>query len=448
MIDVSSKIKKAFQNDSMQKNWFISFPNIDEGADFNLLTNDDLVEDSIKISENLCSDAQLKFGKCEGNIFEFEMVYNDYSIVGEVIDVYLILGDYTDEPFVVGRYLITDEKIANDRLTKAITAYDILSVLNELDVTYWYYMEIEFPITLKNYRDSLLEYVGQEQVEKELPNDDIVLETSPLDGESDINFNTIMSGICEFNGVFGGINRNGLFDYYTLTAEDQEETYPSESTFPSSETFPKSIKGKNYFIDPHLIKDDITWANYVCKPIDIIQVRNKNGVAILDYTIPEKTGTNIYVIQSNHIVDGLSSSELTKAVERFAQQVYKITYIPCTANVKMDLSYEVGDAITLTSTKGTRLPTFILKRTATGGMSAFDEIDAQGNEEYENEIAAGSDDYEEIYDDLDDLSDRVSDLEENGGIVIESVPTLPESPRKNVLYLVQGEYQGSGFWVT
>ena len=51
--------------------------------------------------------------------------------------------------------------------------------------------------------------------------------------------------------------------------------------------------------------------------------------------------------------------------------------------------------------------------------------------------------YDELADEIDDLNDRVSDIEEDGGITIISVRTLPEAPKKNVLYLVQGDV-----WVT
>lgn len=439
MINVSSRIKKAFQNDSMPKHYYIHFPNIDvEASGFELLTNSEIVEDSFKLSENLNSEDQLHYGRCEGNMIEFEICYNPYSIVGEIIDVYLILGDYIYEPFVIGRYIVSDEKMSNDRKTKSITAYDILSILNELDVTYWCYT-LTFPMSLKQIRDSLLEYVGQNQEEKTLINDSLVFYTNPWAEQYDIKFNTVMSNICEWNAVFGGIDRNGLFNYTSLTATDNEETYPSSETFPSSHTFPKSIRGSFYYIDPHLIKDDIMWENYICKPIDIIQVRNTTGTAVLDYTIPERTGDNIYVIQNNAFVDVMNSDQLLTAVRRFAEAVYKIYYTPCTANVKMDLSYEVGDPVTLTTTDGTRISTYILKRVATGGMSAFDEFEATGNEEFLNDIA--SDDssmYDELQDEIDELDDRLSDVETDGGITIISVKTLPEAPRKNVLYLIQG----------
>lgn len=441
MINVSSRIKKAFQSDSINKRYYIYLPNIDAKiAGFNTLTNTEIADDSLQLTENLNSEEQLHYGRCEGNIIEFQMGFTPFSLVGQIIDVYLILADYDAEPFVVGRYVVNDEKIENDRLTKTITAYDILSVLNEMDVTYWCY-DITFPKTLKELRDSLMDYVGQNQVEKTLINDDIVIKSNPWQGENDITFNSVISNICEWSAVFGGVNRNGLFDYYSLTPTDNEETYPSAATFPSSNTFPKSIRGKNYYIDPHLIKDDLTWNNYICKPIDIIQVRNKDNQAIFEYVIPNTTDMNIYVIKDNILVNEMSTEELQKAVIRFAQAVYKIYYTPVNANIKMDLSLEVGDAITLTGSDGTRIPTFILKRTASGGIVAFDEIEAEGKEEFENDIGDTTESsmYDELSDQLNDVDDRVTNLEDGGGgITIMSVTQMPEVPQKNVLYLVQG----------
>lgn len=442
MIEVSNRIKKAFQSDSIQKKYYIYFPNIDVTmSGFELVTNHDIVDESIKLTENLNTEDQLHYGRCEGNMVEFALEYTPYSLVGQIIDIYLILVDYIDEPFTVGRYIITNEKIENNRLTKSITAYDILSVLNDMDVSYWCY-NLTFPMTVKQLRNSLFEYVGQTQAAKELINDSTLILTNPWQGEMDISFNKVMVPICEWNAVFGGINRTGAFDYYTLTPTTNEETYPSKGTFPSQNTFPQSIRGKNYYVEPGLIKDDITWENYICKPIDIIHVRNKENQPIYEYTIPNGSGEmNIYVIEDNYIVDNISAESLAEGVRKFAQAVYKIYYIPVTANVKMDLSYEVGDAITLTSTNGTRLPTYILKRVASGGIVAFDEIEATGKEEFEFELsdsASESGYYDDLYEQVEELGDRVSEMETEGSLQIVSVTHLPESPKKNVLYLVQG----------
>lgn len=441
MINVSSRIKRAFQSDSMPKHYYIYFPNIDKTkSGFELVSNHDIVDNSFKLTENLNTEEQLHYGRCEGNMIEFAIQYTPYSLVGQIIDIYMILGDYITEPFTVGRYVIDSEKIENNRMTKTITAYDILSVLNELDVSYWCY-SLTFPMTIKQLRDSLMEYVGQNQEETTLINDSVTLKENPWQGDMDISFNKAISPICEINAVFGGIDRTGAFKYYSLTPSDNEETYPSSITYPSDQIFPKSIRGKNYYIDPSLIKDDITWENYICKPIDIIHVRNKDNNPVLEYTIPNTTDANIYVIKDNYIVDVVDIEVLRAAIQRFAQAVYKVYYTPVEANVKMDLSYEVGDPITLTSTYGTRIPTYILKRTATGNMVAFDEFEATGKEEFEFDVSNtgdGSSMYEDLSEQINDLGDRVSEMETEGTLTILSVAQLPETPKKNVLYLIQG----------
>ena len=402
MIEVSSRIKKAFQSDSIYKRYFIYFPNIDsERAGFNTISNSGIADDSIKITENLNNEDQLHYGRCEGNMIEFEMGYTPFSLVGQIIDVYMILADYDTEPFAIGRYVISEEKIENERLTKVLTAYDILSILNNLDVSYWCY-NTTFPTTIKQLRNSILNYVGQNQVDKDLINDDIIVVDNPWTGENDITFNRVISSICEWNAVFGGINRTGLFDYYKLTPIDNTETYPSTGLFPSNSTFPKSI---------------------------------------MEYAIPGTTDMNIYVIKDNDLAGHFSTEDLIKAVTRFAQAVYKVYYTPVKANVKMDLSLEVGDPITLTASDGRRIPTFILKRTASGGIVAFDEIEATGKEEFENEVSDKATDegmYDELAEQLNDVDDRLTNVEEGGGITILSVEALPEAPKKNVLYLVQG----------
>lgn len=440
MIPVSSKIKAAFQSDSMFKTYYLVFLNSDLGII--RIDNTGLSSDGITLTEPMCSEEQLHYGRCEAATFEFEMKYVATSLVGQIFDVYLVLGDYFDEEdiFTVGRYIVDTEDVENDRSVKTVTAFDIMYVLNHLDITYWMY-QLNFPITIKNFRDSLFEYVGQEQVEVELINDNAVLYQNPLDNQTDISFEAIMTGLCEVNGVFGHINREGKFDYKSLTAVDSEETYPGKATYPGSDLFPKSMRGKNYFINPHLIVSDISWSNYMCKTVDIVQARNSAGKVVLEYQLPNKTtNTNIYVIQNNWIIDAFENATLNEVIRNFAEFISKITYMPVDANVKMDLSFEVGDAITLTSTDGTRIPTFIFSRTMTGIVSAFDNFVATGYEEFINEAPSSDGAIEEIASEVSDLDDRVTALEGgDGNIQILSVKELPSAPRKNVLYLVQGK---------
>lgn len=437
MIPVSTRIKAAFRNDSMLKHYKLQFVN-EEAKD---IYNDSITEESMEIIENLCSEEQLHYGRCEACSCEFEMLNLYESLNGCVFDLYLQLGDYDDEIFTVGRYIIEGETVSNDKKVTGITAYDIMYYLRDLDVTYWYYNELSFPMTLKQIRDSLFEYIGQAQETIELINDDIIMQNGPLDGENYVTFATIMESICEVDGVFGHIGRDGEFKYVSLISQEVEETYPGEDTYPSSETFPSSIRSTSYDYGQHLVKYDMWWENYKCKMIDRVQLRNKTGAAVVEYALPGKEeGTNIYVIQNNWCVWEASAADLQKMAKRFAEKVQKVTYTPVEIETKMDLSMEVGDNISFITTDNQRIFTYMLTRDMKGVHSAFDKIVSTGYEEFINSSPNTDGSIVDMQDNISDLDDRVSQIEAgDGNIRILSVEELPSAPEKNVLYLIQGK---------
>lgn len=446
MIDVSAKIKAAFQSDSMLKRYFLDFPEVKNSETQEVIKkekiiSDTILSDSLTLTEPMCSEEQLHFGCNEAATFEIEFAYEDESVVGRAFNVFLVLGNYTEEEdiFTVGRYFVDTEEVSTDRVSKKITAYDVNYLLNMADVTYWAYT-LELPMTVKQIRDSLFAYVNQSQNAVTLPIDDLVIYNNPFLDEQEVLFETVIKGILEFNACFGHIDREGNFAYKNLTPTDNEENYPSKTNYPSATNFPKSIKGKNYYINPHLIKSDITWQNYKCKTVDTVQVRDLSGNVVLENHVEEKqTYTNIYVIENNWIVNALDSESLKTATALFTNAIKNITYTPVDANVKMDLSFEVGDPITLTSTKGNKLPTFIFKRTMTGITSAFDEFEATGYEEWINDPPNTDGAVNELMNDVRNLNDRVSALESgDGALQVISCKQLPEVPQKNVIYLVQG----------
>lgn len=70
MVEVPQKIKEALLNDSADINIRLHFPN-GERAD---VCNDYFVKGSVKLTESLCSQNEVKFGLCESPVFEAETV--------------------------------------------------------------------------------------------------------------------------------------------------------------------------------------------------------------------------------------------------------------------------------------------------------------------------------------------------------------------------------------
>lgn len=70
MLNVPNSIKALYQRDGVRKNFRVHFPN-GEYAD---ITNDNVVQESVKFTESLSSQSTFKFGLAEASVLEFETV--------------------------------------------------------------------------------------------------------------------------------------------------------------------------------------------------------------------------------------------------------------------------------------------------------------------------------------------------------------------------------------
>ena len=70
MLNIPNTVKALFKADGIRKNFRVHFPN----GELNDLTNADLVQESVKFTESLCSQDVLKFGLTEASVIEFETV--------------------------------------------------------------------------------------------------------------------------------------------------------------------------------------------------------------------------------------------------------------------------------------------------------------------------------------------------------------------------------------
>ena len=70
MLNIPNSVKTLYQTDGVRKNFRVHFPN-GEYAD---ITNDNVVSESVKFTESLCSQSTFKFGLAEASVLEFETV--------------------------------------------------------------------------------------------------------------------------------------------------------------------------------------------------------------------------------------------------------------------------------------------------------------------------------------------------------------------------------------
>lgn len=96
MIQLPDEIKWLYEQDSISKNFRVSFPN----GEYRDLVNADIVSESVVFTESISSNNGLKFGVCEGGHLEFETYFNhnirNLKIRAQIeIDVTSIVGEPT-----------------------------------------------------------------------------------------------------------------------------------------------------------------------------------------------------------------------------------------------------------------------------------------------------------------------------------------------------------------
>lgn len=232
------------------------------------------------------------------------------------------------------------------------------------DVKAWY-GNLKFPMTLKAFRDSLLNHIGLQQVATTLVNDNIVLEQT-LDATGTINGLELIQAICDVNGVFGTITRDGKFKYVSFNADDG--LYPSETLYPAEDLYPSNgtRNALNALLKSVPIIDD-----YETYPI--------NGCVIGDNDMYYETTNHVnpYIIRDNPLL--YDRKDLKDIAERIASKINGIFYRPAEI-VSVGLPYiELGDAITC-SRKADLVETIVLERTLKGIQSLTDTYKARGQE--------------------------------------------------------------------
>lgn len=191
------------------------------------ITNSELHFEEFELQETLCDEEYLKFGLCNASQLKFKISNVFLSMIGKKINVSAVIDEHTDTPFIFGKYKVVSDKPTDDKRYRNVTAYDALYEVGEANVASWY-NSLTFPLTLKAFRDSFFAYLGIEQVETTLVNDN--MEVAETIKPSELSGQTVIEAICEINGCFGHMNHEGKFQYVLLNAI-VEGLYPSKHYF-------------------------------------------------------------------------------------------------------------------------------------------------------------------------------------------------------------------------
>lgn len=388
MIDYA--YKDLFSDDSTSKQLIIQYEQT-------TITNEDLFDQTFTLTESLCSGNELRFGECKASRIEFKVANIVAPMSGKELTVKMSLNGYTDEFFVVGKYKVTEDKLTADKQWREIVAYDAIHTIINTDVADWYNTILpnaDSTVTMQQFRTSFINHFGLEQEEITLVNDDMIVERTiaiVASTESDtptesvsvigeaLSGKDVINAICEINGCFGHIGRDGKFHYIYLT-QKIEGLYPSTTLYPSPNLFPREVKTVPVGAGGTYISAD--YKDFKTQSIAKLQIRQeKNDIGVI-----VGSDGNEYIIENNFLVYGKGSEELTTIANNILSKITGIVYRPIVnVDTKGNPCLEVGDPIRL-STKHALIETYILQRTLKGIQALRDNYSANGVERYAEKV--------------------------------------------------------------
>lgn len=336
------------------------------------ITNNELHQEQFELTESLCSESELTFGSCEAGMVKFTVSNIFSGLKDKWITIQMVLAGNTANPFQIGRYKVYSDTPEADRTKRDIVAYDTLYDMINADVAEWYNTLLpdkDSTTTMKAFRNSFFGHFGIEQADIQLVNDGVKVEKTVEPEE--LSGATVLNCICEINGCFGHIGRDGRFHYIYLEQEIQG-LYPRNDLYPADDLYPREPKsmriGKNLHISAR-------YEDFLVKSIDKLQIRKEED----DIGVIVGSGTNAYVIQDNFLVYGKGNEELTGIANNIYEKIRGIIYRPFSADCKGNLCIEVGDAVRL-PTRYEIIESYVLKRTLKGIQALRDDYEAAGEE--------------------------------------------------------------------
>ena len=336
MININSEHKNLYVNAYKLKPDFQYEMQFD---DFKLVNND-FVKDSFELTESICKEESIVFGSC--NASQLKITLANVANVSHGKTFTLVQKVNNNYTMPLGTFTVYSATKQEDKRYTDIIAYDNMQKFNT-DVLDWY-NGLTFPLTLKQFRDSLCSYLGVTQKSVNLINDGIIVEKTI--SANTLNGLNVLKSICEINGVFGHMDRYGSLTYISLNPTSVD-----------------TIAKENI--------REIKYEQYTDNTITKVQIRQDDG----DVGAYSGTGTNCYYITGNFLAYGKPASDLQTIADNVATKILGLTYRTYIGEMTGRPDIEVGDYITYNVTS-----TYLFKRVLKGFQAIIDSIEAKGTE--------------------------------------------------------------------
>lgn len=387
--------------------------------DGTILTNKNFSSTSsdFSLSESLCSDSKLSFGKCESACLKIKIANTVKSLKGQTLQVTETLANKDNAPFKIGTYIVDEDTLTSDKKYRNITAYDRLYSISSINVSDWYsklfpskqvpliryenvtkewtytgidgkevteyyeelepitYYQTEYEsITLKAFRDSFFKYIGLTQQSTTLINDNMKVSKSVDD--IDLTAKDVLEAICEINGVFGKMSREDVFIYVELKSPSKG-LFPSKTLYPNSSLFPRKPGNVDTRRLPMGEYKTLQVGDTNFEQITKLQIRQSEDD--IGYIAGDDTGVS-YIIQGNFLTYSSGTDELKTIANNVLSKISKVIFNPINITLQGNPCVETGDTIRIVDTNNKVYMSYVLQRTLTGIQMLMDSIISEGDQ--------------------------------------------------------------------
>ena len=369
---INYQYENLFKQDSVAKELSITGTGIS-------ITNSNMDGERFSIEEILNSGRDLNFGECNSAKLSFSVGYYDKSIVGMELTAKTTPSGGT--AFQFGKYRVVSDEPTADRKWRDVVAYDALYEILKMNVAGWYNTLLpntNSSVTLKQFRDSFFTLVGITQKSVTLVNDSITI-TRTVDPKV-MTGKTVLNAICQLNGCFGRIGRDGQFEYVFL-AVPAEGLFPADDLYPADDLFPEEYGFESNERYEHGTYISCKYEDFLTQVIDKLEIRlsdDSPGVSV-------GSGENVYIIKNNFLLFDKDSTALTSIANNILGVIGGVWYRPCNVDAVGNPCLECGDGIRINTTDRMVIDTIILKRKIKGIQSLKDNLIADGLEKREND---------------------------------------------------------------
>lgn len=471
MLKVWNKVKSAYFDESENKHLIVTFPEI------NLtLTRSQIRKETMEIKEAILDQESIEFVGCIASQFKLQISSIKKKLKGKKIEVSIYTDSTSDKPVKLFSGIVDSDERTGNKRSKEIKAYDMMYSLADTDVTTWFktqvaYLKMGKKLTVKKFRNELFAFIGLAQKKRTLANDSFSIkqlvnmvdkddgEDADEEEQEKIYALDLIKAICQINGVFGIINRNGEMDYRRLGVEDEDDgAYPGVD--PDDKTnglylpFVPGIGVTDIITDSTFYPSykSVTYEDYDVHGITKVYVRQSEDTKA-GYAGSDKKYK--YIVQGNRFTLGTTKEEKREIATAILNKVQGVTYTPFTAECTGLPFLEVGDPVQFyvydfEQSDKQKKDVFVLKsfyvlsRTLKGIQSLTDTLTAQGEEKqrrFVSDLGVREDvSTAALKEQADKQDERIKSLEDaaDTGLKVESVTALPASPDPNTIYLIQG----------